>query len=59
MYENELSLMYGRSDMFLAPTTCDNLPVAVLEAFASGLNVLISSHLKGRFDDFVQLDYGK
>jgi len=59
MDENELSLMYGRSDIFLAPTTCDTFSIVVLEAFASGLYVLISSHLKGRFDDFVQLGYGE
>ena len=37
----------------------NSFSIVVLEAFASGLYVLISSHLKGRFDDFVQLGYGE
>jgi glycosyltransferase involved in cell wall biosynthesis len=57
--EGELNQMYGHCDIFLAPTTCDTFSIVVLEAFASGMYVLISSFLKGRFDDFINLGYGE
>ena len=53
----ELSEIYGRSDIFVYPTLRDNYPLVVLEALSSGLVVLASDTLKGKFDDFADRGY--
>jgi len=51
--------LYGKSDVFLAPTSCDTFSIVVLEGLASGAHAIISSSLKGRFDDFVKNGYAE
>lgn len=48
-----LAELYGSSDIFLAPTSCDTYSIVVLEAYSSGCYLLLGSHLSGVFDEYV------
>lgn len=50
--DDELSKIYRDSDVFLYPTEWDSLPLVVLEALSSGIYAIVSSNMKGSFDDF-------
>ena len=54
-----LEELYGKSDIFLAPTSCDTFSIVTMESLASGGHAIISSLLKGRFDDFVNKGYAE
>ena len=53
----ELVETYSKCDVFLAPTTCDNFPIVVEEALASGMHVIASDKLRGTFDPFSHEGY--
>ena len=55
--EEELSRIYGESDIFLAPTNCDTFPTVVWEGFASGVHAIVNQDLVHVFDDFSNKGY--
>lgn len=52
---SELAKLYRDSDVFLFPSDCDAFGIAVLEALASGLQVIVTDKLRGTFDDFERM----
>ena len=48
----DIPALYGAADCLLNPTTVDNMPISILEAFASGLPVV--STCAGGIPDFVE-----
>lgn len=53
----ELVETYSKCDVFLAPTTCDTFSIVVEEALSSGMYVIASDKLKGKFDPFSHEGY--
>lgn len=49
--DEEMASLYRSCDVFIYPTKCDQYPLVVLEAVSSGLYCLVSSYLRGSFDD--------
>jgi len=53
--DDELRRIYKKCDIFVFPSICDIMSLAVLEALASGEYVIVNKTLKGVFDDFAEL----
>ena len=53
--DDELLRIYKKCDIFVFPSICDIMSLAVLEALASGEYVIVDKTLKGVFDDFEKL----
>ncbi len=50
--ENQLYEIYGKSDVFIYPSSCDTFGLVVLEALSSGLFVITTDLFKGIFPEF-------
>jgi glycosyltransferase involved in cell wall biosynthesis len=50
--QDELYKIYGESDIFVYPSTCDSLPLVILEALSAGCHVLTNERFKGSFEEF-------
>lgn len=51
--KQELAEIYGKCDIFLAPTICDSYPSVILEAYISGAYVMMDDYLNGIHDKIV------
>ena len=55
--EEELAAIYGTSDIFIAPTSCDTYSVVAMESLSSGCYTILSDNLIGVFDEFKAINH--
>ncbi|MEM4058875.1 MAG: glycosyltransferase, partial [Thermoplasmata archaeon] len=53
--QDELYRIYGESDIFVYPSTCDSLPLVILEALSAGCHVITNDRFKGSFKEFEEI----
>lgn len=53
--DEQLHKIYSMCNIFIFPTTCDNLGLVVLEALYSGNYAIVDETLRGAFDEFEHL----
>jgi len=54
--ENELYEIYGKSDVFVYPSNCDQFPLVILEALSSGLYVITTEKFKDMYQEFEKVN---
>ncbi len=54
--ENQLYEIYGKSDVFIYPSSCDTFGLVILEALSSGLFVITTDLFKGIFPEFEKVN---
>ncbi|MGC8630605.1 MAG: glycosyltransferase family 4 protein [Thermoplasmata archaeon] len=53
--QDELYRIYGESDIFVYPSTCDSVPLVILEALSAGCQVITNDRFKGSFKEFEEI----
>ncbi|MEM3334229.1 MAG: glycosyltransferase family 4 protein [Thermoplasmata archaeon] len=53
--QNELYRIYGESDIFVYPSTCDTFALVILEALSAGCHVITNDRFKGYFKEFEEI----
>ena len=48
----QLATLYRECDIFIYPSHLDAYPLVILQALSSGMYILCSDYLKGKFDEF-------